>query len=127
MALDIKWAEEVADHDFDAAEAYLSILFDETTAKHIADSFRKGKVVKSRANDILRASNRIPLTWDDPGVRHTEAKVDAKHELSPILVVSFEYGADIADGYHRASLTYLHDPFGDVPCVIEPVHIAGVR
>jgi hypothetical protein len=32
-----------------------------------------------------------------------------------VLVVSTGDGADIADGYHRVSLAYHLDPFGDVP------------
>ena len=31
------------------------------------------------------------------------------------LVVSLDDGAEIADGYHRVSLTYALDPFGMVP------------
>ena len=38
-----------------------------------------------------------------------------------MLVVSFDHGAEIADGYHRVSLTYALDPFGLVP-----VRIAGL-
>lgn len=118
---EIKWASKVAPHDYDAAEAYLSLLLDERRAKDLVDAMRETEVVQRRANDILRACHREPLTWDDPGVRHAELKVDSGKELSPILVVSFDYGADIADGYHRASLIYTRDPFGDVPCVI--VHL----
>ena len=38
-------------------------------------------------------------------------KVLAGKKLSPILVAE----ADIADGYHRLSLAYNLDPYGDVP------------
>ena len=41
--------------------------------------------------------------------------VVAGERLSPVLVVSFDDGAEIADGYHRISLTYALDPFGVVP------------
>jgi hypothetical protein len=30
-------------------------------------------------------------------------------------VINDETGADIADGYHRVSLVYRVDPYGDVP------------
>jgi hypothetical protein len=42
-------------------------------------------------------------------------KVAEGKKLSPILVVSFDDGAEIADGYHRVSLAYALDPFGTVP------------
>jgi hypothetical protein len=32
-----------------------------------------------------------------------------------VLVVSFDDGAEIADGYHRVSLSYALDPFAAVP------------
>jgi len=35
--------------------------------------------------------------------------------LSPVLVVGGGEGADIADGFHRVSLVYRLDPYGDVP------------
>jgi hypothetical protein len=35
--------------------------------------------------------------------------------LSPILVVTGTPHADIADGYHRASLVYQLDPYGAIP------------
>jgi hypothetical protein len=38
-------------------------------------------------------------------------KVLSGRKLSPILVAE----ADIADGYHRLSLAYNLDPYGDVP------------
>ena len=42
-------------------------------------------------------------------------KVIEGKELSPVLIVSGETGADIADGYHRVSLVYRLDPYGEVP------------
>jgi hypothetical protein len=35
--------------------------------------------------------------------------------LSPVLVLSADTGADIADGYHRVSLVYRIDPYAEVP------------
>jgi hypothetical protein len=42
-------------------------------------------------------------------------KVVSGEKLSPVLVVTLPQGADIADGYHRVSLEYHLNPFGDVP------------
>src|ERR1700683_3605151 len=95
----IKWLDDVADHDYDAAEAYLSLKFDKEAVR---------KTVKH-----LRAA---PL--DDPGVMKDLIKVIEGRHLSPVLVVSAEIGADIADGYHRVSLVYRIDPYGEVPLKI---------
>jgi hypothetical protein len=64
-----------------------------------------------RANDILRATGRVPLPLSDPGVLKDLKKVLSGEKLSPILVAE----ADIADGYHRLSLAYALDPYADVP------------
>ena len=111
----INWASEVAKHDYAAAEAYLSIkLADEKVAKIVA-RLRDAPLTTRRANDILRATGLTPAPLDDPGVMKDLIKVIEGKPISPVLVFSGKQGADIADGYHRVSLVYQLDPFGDVP------------
>ena len=76
---------------------------------------KDAKLTERRANDILRASGREPLPLNDPGVLKDLVKVASGGNLSPVLIVSFDDGAEIADGYHRVSLTYALDPFAAVP------------
>ena len=76
---------------------------------------RKAEVARRRANDILRACNLVALPLDDPGVRRDLLNAVSGKRLSPVLVVSSGDGGDIAEGYHRVSLAYNLDPFGDVP------------
>ena len=109
------WLKDVADHDFAAAEAYLSIRFEDVIVKQLVQSLREAPLVTRRANDILRACNRDPLPMEDPGVLHNLLKIARGEPLSPILVVNHGVSSDIADGYHRLSLIYQLDPFGDVP------------
>jgi hypothetical protein len=118
----IRWADKVADHDFAAAFAYLSLHFTEKRATKLEALLRKAPLTKRRANDLVRATGQSPLTIDDPGVRHTLTKTVSGEELSPILVVSFEVGAQIADGWHRLSTAYCLNPFSDVPCCIADCH-----
>jgi hypothetical protein len=73
--------------------------------------------VTRRANDILRATGRVPLPLSDPGVLKDLKKVLSGAKLSPILVAD----RDIADGYHRLSLAYALDPYADIP-----LKLAGV-
>ena len=63
----------------------------------------------------LRACNLVALPLDDAGVRRDLLNAVSGKRLSPVLVVSTGDGGDIADGYHRVSLAYHLDPFGDVP------------
>jgi hypothetical protein len=111
----IKWAPEVAEHDYAAAQAYLSLkLGDEAVAKAVR-RLRESKLTTRRANDILRASGLSPAGLADPGVIKDLIKVIEGKQLSPILVLSGKKGAEIADGFHRVSLVYQLDPYADVP------------
>jgi hypothetical protein len=114
-SLGLQWLDDVAAHDFDAALAYLSLKLDEKQAAAAVGSLRKAEVTRRRANDILRACSLVPLPLDDPGVRRDLLNAVSGKRLSPVLVVSSGDGGDIADGYHRVSLAYHLDPFGDVP------------
>ena len=99
------------EHDYAAASAYLSIRFGEHQAEKVAAELRKLPVISRLANDILRATRRVPLELSDPGVLKDLKKVLGGRKLSPILVAE----GDIADGYHRISLAYALDPYAVVP------------
>src|ERR1700722_15399729 len=107
----LKWKKDVAAHDYAAASSYLSIRFGESRAEKVAAELRKLPVITRRANDILRATGRVPLSLSDPGVLRDLKKVLAGERLSPILVA----GAGTAGGYPRISLAYALDPYAVVP------------
>jgi hypothetical protein len=111
----IRWKKDVVAHDFDAAEAFLSIRLNPEKAKRLVRRLKDAPITERRANDLLRASRLEPLPLNDPGVLRDLVHVVAGEKLSPVLVVSLHDGAEIADGYHRVSLTYALDPFGIVP------------
>jgi hypothetical protein len=114
-SLGLQWLDDVVAHDFDAALAYLSLKFDEKRAAEAVGHLRKAEITRRRANDILRACGLSALPLDDAGVRRDLLNAVSGKRLSPVLVVSTGDGSDIADGYHRVSLAYHLDPFGDVP------------
>lgn len=107
----LRWKKDVDQHDYAAASSYLSIRFGESRADRVAGELRKLPVITRRANDILRATGRVPLPLSDPGVLKDLKKVLAGEKLSPILVAE----GDVADGYHRLSLAYALDPYAEVP------------
>ena len=117
----IKWLDDVVEDDYKAAENYLTLLLDGMRAKQVVNTLRTGKITHRRANDILRAAYREPLTESDPGVASTRKHLAQGKELSPVLLVSFDHSGDIADGYHRVSAAYNDDPFDTVPCRIAEV------
>jgi hypothetical protein len=111
----IEWLDDVAEHDYAAAEAYLSIKLDQSVVAKAIARLRKAPLTTRRANDILRAAGLTAAPLDDPGVMKDLIKVIERTRLSPVLVISDGSRADIADGYHRVSLVYRIDPYGDVP------------
>jgi hypothetical protein len=111
----IKWEADVAEHDYAAAHAYLSLKLTPAATGTVVTRLRKAKLTTRRANDILRASGLAAAPLDDPGVVKDLIKVIEGKGLSPILVVGGAAGTDIADGFHRVSLVYRIDPYGEVP------------
>jgi hypothetical protein len=111
----VHWRKQVAEHDYAAAENYLSIRSDPEAVAHKVKKLREAPLVTRRANDILRAAGLEAAPLDDPGVMRDLVKVVEREPLSPVLVVNGMDRADIADGYHRVSLVYRLDPDGEVP------------
>jgi hypothetical protein len=111
----IKWEHAVADHDYAAAEAYLSLKLDQESCAKAVEKLRKADLTIRRANDILRAAGLTAAALDDPGVMKDLVKVIEGHRLSPVLVLCGEGTADIADGFHRVSLVYRLDPYSEIP------------
>jgi len=111
----IKWLDHVADQDYAAAAAYLSIKLGEDAVHKMVKKLKGAPLVTRRANDVLRAAGLQPAPLSDPGVHKDLVKVLIGNALSPILVVTGTPHADIADGYHRASLVYQLDPYGAIP------------
>jgi hypothetical protein len=111
----IRWRDDVADHDYAAAQAYLSLTLDDQKAAKAVDRLRKAELTKRRANDILRASRIDPAPLDDPGVIKDLIKIIEGKDLSPVLLVRDAEGPAIADGFHRVSMVYRIDPYGEVP------------
>ena len=107
----LQWKKDVEHHDYAAASTYLSIRFGESRAQKVAEDLQNRPVITRRANDILRATGRVPLPLSDPGVLKDLKKVLAGEKLSPVLLAE----GDIADGYHRVSLAYALDPYAEVP------------
>jgi hypothetical protein len=114
-AVHVKWAADVAEHDYSAAESYLSLKLSEEKVAKSVRRLRRGKLTTRRANDIIRAAGLTAAPLEDPGVMKDLIKVISGEPLSPILVLSAKKGADIADGFHRASLVYRLDPYAVIP------------
>jgi hypothetical protein len=110
--------EEPEEHDYPAAQAYLSLLMDPAEAARLVKSLEEANdLVRHKAKDILRASGLPLLPEDNKHVASDLGKVKSGKKLSPVLLVRGE-PLQIADGYHRVCASYHVDENADIPCRI---------
>jgi hypothetical protein len=105
------------EHDYEAAESYLSLL--ETDASLLAglvEQLKASAVEPFAAKDILRASGLPALAPDNPHVADDLRKIKDKEPLSPVLLVRGS-PLTIADGYHRVCAAWHADEDAEVPCL----------
>jgi hypothetical protein len=116
----LRWKSKPDEHDYPAAESYLTLLCIPAVVAELLVAFRRDDdVVKYKVKDILRASGLELLPPDNPHVSADLDKVKDGKQLSPVLLVRGTLGAYplvIADGYHRVCAAYHTDENAEVPC-----------
>ena len=114
------WKQAPDQHDYPAAEDYLSLVTSPAEAKSLARRLRVAPIVHRKAKDLLRASRLPVLAPDNFHVAKDLKKVAAGGLLSPVLLVRGMLRADmpliVADGYHRICASYHLDEDADIPC-----------
>jgi hypothetical protein len=120
-----RWKDLPDDHDYPAAEDYLSLITSEAAAKKLARRLRTVPLEHRKAKDLLRASRLPLLAPDNFHVSKDLKKVAAGRLLSPVLLVRGmlrpEIPLIVADGYHRICASYHLDEDADIPCRIADV------
>jgi hypothetical protein len=118
--VEIKWLNEPEDHDYPAALSYLSLLYDEQTARTHVKRLKRASLSEFKAKDIFRASGLSLLGVSNGHVVSDQQKIQAGHELSPLLLIrdSANGRVLIADGYHRLCAVYSYDEDAVIPCKI---------
>lgn len=106
---EVKWKNKPEDHDYPAAESYLTLVFGVDKARSIVERLQKQDIVKFKAKDILRASGYSLLPVSNTAVQKDLAKIKNGTELSPVLLVNDGHRVHIADGFHRVTALYYHD------------------
>jgi hypothetical protein len=92
------WMQSPDDHDFPAAQAYLSLLMPPESAADLVSALQHADKLEShKAKDILRASNLEVLPVDNAHVASDLAKVKSGKKLSPVLLIRGE-PLVVADG-----------------------------
>lgn len=114
------WKQRPDDHDYPAAEDYLSLIAAPDEAKLLVRSLRTAPIVHRKAKDLLRASALPLLPPDNFHVAKDLDKIAAGRLLSPVLCVRGMLRAHVplivADGYHRICASYHLDEDASIPC-----------
>ena len=116
----IKWLTEPEEHDYPAAESYLSLVYDLKTAADYVQQLRQTTISQFKAKDLFRASGLSLLGVSNSHVEKDSKKIQAGLALSPLLLVRDKSNGKvvIADGYHRLCAVYGFDEDALIPCKI---------
>ena len=116
----IRWLIEPEEHDYPAAQSYLSLIYDDAVALDYVMRLRQAQTALFKAKDIFRASGLSLLGVSNSHVEKDREKILAGDRLSPLLLVrDRERGTVvIADGYHRMCSVYQFDEDAVIPCKI---------
>ena len=116
----INWLDTPEDHDYPAAESYLSLIYDADTAANLAQQLRQAPMSGFKAKDIFRASSLSLLGVSNSHVEKDSKKISSGNALSPLLLVRDKNNGKviIADGYHRLCSVYGFDEDAVIPCKI---------
>ncbi|HWW09638.1 MAG TPA: hypothetical protein VNY76_05265 [Candidatus Acidoferrales bacterium] len=116
------WTEAPDEHDYPAAEDYLSLLVSPKAAHRIAGELESAPIEHRKAKDLLRASALPILAPDNVHVAKDLDKVRKGKPLSPVLLVRGKLASGvaltIADGYHRICASHHLNEDADIPCRI---------
>ena len=118
--VEIKWLKGPEEQDYPAAESYLSLTYDPSTARAYVEKLRSVAISEFKAKDIFRASGLPLLGISNPHVEKDQKKMESGRELSPLLLVREPAHGKviIADGYHRLCAVYANDEGAVIPCKI---------
>ena len=118
--IQIKWLKAPEEHDYPAAESYLSLVFEEAVGARYVQQLRSAVTTSFKAKDIFRASGLSLLGISNAHVEKDRDKISSGNELSPLLLVRdlANHRLIIADGYHRLCAVYSYDEDAVIPCKI---------
>jgi hypothetical protein len=115
-----RWLADAEEHNFPAAESYLSLVCARARARKLVAKLRDARVTEFKAKDIFRASQLSLLGVSNFHVERDRRKIREGTELSPILLVRDKRARKVivADGYHRLCAVYGFDEDALIPCKI---------
>lgn len=118
--LPIRWLEKPEEHDYPAAQSYLTLTLSPAQAKAAVARLRRAPLTTFRAKDIFRASGLSLLGVSNSHVDRDRRKIRQGRSISPLLLArhSAHGRLVIADGYHRLCAVYQLHEDAWIPCKI---------
>lgn len=123
-----QWKQTPDEHDYPAAQDYLSLVTTVAHATAIVKELMNASLSHRKAKDLLRASELPLLPQNNFHVAKDLDKVKNGQLLSPVLLVRGDASSAaplvVADGYHRICASYYLNEDADIPCrlVDRPAH-----
>lgn len=116
----IKWKELPEEHDYPAANDYLSLIYSPSKCRSIVNELQYAEISHFKVKDIFRASGLAILGKENYHVRKNLKKIKNKENMVPLLLVrdSLHGKVIIADGYHRMCSCYTVNEDELIPCKI---------
>jgi hypothetical protein len=117
---EIKWLPEPAEHNYPAAESYLTLLYSDRRARKMVATLKAAPLEQFKAKDIFRASQLSLLGVSNSHVVKDRKNIKNGVSLSPLLLVRDERNGRvvIADGYHRLCAIYSFNEDAWIHCKI---------
>jgi hypothetical protein len=117
---EVKWNEEPADKDYEAAENFLQLLYEPKKARRLTKKLQEAGMSAYAAKDILRASGTSLPEIQAFDWSKQQKEIGKGEPLSPILLVRQDGGERliVADGFHRMCAVFIADEHVIVPCKI---------
>lgn len=123
------WKKRPESADYDAAAAYLGLIFSTARVKELLKALRAAPVTESSAKDLLRASGLPLLPQDESSVKADLKRLSKGKPLAPVLALRGDMSRGIplivADGYHRICAVCYYDEHAAVAGqIVEPPSLA---
>ena len=116
----IVWKKDSERGDYDAALAFLSLMYRPAKVKAVVRSLRAAVLIERSARDLLRACGLPLLPADEQSVKEDLKKISKGKPLEPVLLVCGDMSKGIplvvADGYHRICSICHYDDDAPVMC-----------
>ncbi len=98
-----KWLSDAVEHDYPAAQAYLSLVYPESKAAAQVKQLKSAPITEFKSKSFFRASSLALLGGGYSHVQKDQHRIQSGLELSPLLLArdSINGKLIIADGYQR--------------------------